>query len=53
MAYVPSDDPKERIALTKKLLAFYADEVRGGATITIPMIEAAIACGFDRSELED
>lgn len=48
MTYQPPADPKERVILTRKLLAFYRDEVRAGQTITVPMIESAIACGFDR-----
>ena len=55
--YVPSDDPRERIAFGKKCAAFYAPEINEraarneDATITIEMIEAAIACGFDRNRL--
>lgn len=53
MAFKAPDDPRERIELTKKLIAFYRDPVRGKVTETITpeMIEDAIACGFDRTKL--
>lgn len=55
MKYIPSDDPRVRVALSRRLRKFFPfdhpDRKQLGC-VTVAMVEAAIACGFDPSKYQ-